>query len=112
MDHSFVVDIDKSLSDVPQLEEYTAINEGRTTRLWMKTYEPEPIDVWMCLHKFHDVSIYHPLRYHCELSLSHRHTYQRQHIWMPKVFPHHHLLAEPLRRTLSVHRHAGRWNNW
>ena len=35
--------------------------------------------------------------------LRHRHSYQRQHIWMPKGFPCHNLLAEPLQRVLLVH---------
>jgi len=55
----------------------------------------------MLLHKFVDVPISHPLRYHHEPRLSHRHAYERQHIWMAESPPCNNLPAEPLRDTVS-----------
>ena len=61
MDHSLTMNVDQPPSNTSQLEGGTNVNKVMTVRHWVKTYKPELIYIWMCLHKFTDVSICHPL---------------------------------------------------
>ena len=76
-------------------------------RLERKAYQLKPVCIRMCLNKVVDVSIRHPVRYHCELGLRHSHPYQWQNIRMVECFPCDNLLAELLQRILSVYMHVG-----
>ena len=60
--HSLVVYIDQPPRDVAQLPYHIVVNDGRgLLDLKQKTYEFEPIRIWMCLHKLVDVPVCHPL---------------------------------------------------
>jgi hypothetical protein len=82
-----------------------AIGSDYQRRVWsavrVKPYKLEQIRIPMRLDELVDVPIYHPLRYHYELVITHCHSQQWQHIRMVKGFPHHNLFAEPLHRSVS-----------
>ena len=67
----------------------------------MKTYKSQMICIHNHLCKFFDVTIHHPLQYHHEPILSHRHAQQWQNIRMMKVPPCYNLPAEPLPNAAS-----------
>ena len=70
-----------------------------------KTYKLQPICADVRPQKLVDVTIYHPLGYHHEPILSHRHAQQRQHVWMTEAVPSYDLPAESLHKTRSVRRY-------
>jgi len=67
-----------------------------------ETYELQTIRIGMRLQEHVDIPILHPFRYHHKPILGHRHTYQRQHVWMTKGLPCYDLLAESLYRIWLV----------
>lgn len=101
MDHSLVMNVDQSLGHAFQLDDFLIVSEEGIES--GKTYERDPIYPWMCLDKVANISILHPVRYHSEMVLGYHHSDQWQNVPMPQGFPHYHLLAEFLHKTLSVH---------
>ena len=67
-----------------------------------RPYELQPIRIPMRLDELINISICHPLGYHCELGVTHRDSQQWQYIWMAEGIPGHNLLTESLHVLASA----------
>ena len=75
MNHPLVVQIYQSLGNILKLSSQgvIVISDERNKQK-PKPYKLKPIHIPVLLDVLVDVFIYHPLRYHCELVVSHRHS--------------------------------------
>ena len=78
------------------------LDGGEQGKKW-RTHKLESVNVFMRPNELVDISVWHPIRYHRELSLRHQHSHQRQDIRMAKESPQDDLPAEPLHRALLAH---------
>jgi len=62
-----------------------------------RPYKLEPIRLPTCLDEINNIPIDHPFRNHRKESFPHRHSQQREHVWMVKALPRYNFLAERLR---------------
>lgn len=74
------------------------ICQSPTSFAEVRPYKLEPICLLIGPNKFVDVSVFHPLGYHCKYTLIdvHHHPQEGQYIRMTKGFPSNNLLAKPL----------------
>ena len=63
----------------------------------VKPYKLKSVHILVCLNELVDIPIDHPFRNHCKELFSHRHSQQREHIWMAEGPPCYNFLAECLR---------------
>ena len=108
MDQSLAVDVEQAPSDASQLYDLSECQWTQCVQTAFEqwTYQLQPVCIRMRLHEVIDVSVCHPVRYHCELGLRHCRSYQWQNVWVLEGFTLDNLLAEPLHRSQSVHRHT------